>query len=379
MYHYLDHNSTTPLDERVLAAMLPYLQGQFGNASSLHALGRAARNAVDHAREQVAALVKAHPSQVIFTSGGTEANNLALKGVAAHQPLGRLAISAIEHASLRGPADALAQQGWAVDNIAVDNDGRVSAIPTLHPATRLVSVMWANNETGVIQDIPAIAAITRAHGAVMHTDAIQAAGKLALDFPASGVHLMSLSAHKIYGPKGVGALVVDKALELAPLLHGGGQEQDRRAGTENVAAIVGFGKAAELAREELATRAAHARLLRDALESRLNALPGVTIMAKQAERLPNTVMCTVSGIDGESLVMNLDRQQIAASAGSACASRSGEPSHVLLAMGVDSDLARCALRISLGRGNILADVDALIAELRNQLHALQRMETRAWA
>ncbi|MEQ6342791.1 MAG: cysteine desulfurase [Gammaproteobacteria bacterium] len=379
---YLDHNATTPLDPRVLEAMMPYLRDHHGNASSVHSYGRLARNAVDQAREQVAALVNAQSAQVVFTGCGTEANNLALKGVAARLAAGRVAVSAVEHASLLGPACALERQGWIIDTIAVDDQCRISlaslsevledaSSDVIKAAPQIVSVMMANNETGVIQDIPAISAQARRVGAIMHTDAVQAAGKIPVDFPASGAHLMSLSAHKLYGPKGVGALIVDKTLELEPLLHGGGHEMGRRGGTENVAGIVGFGAAAELALNELAVRSAHLYRLRDLLEAGLRELPGVVIFAERVERLPNTVLIGVPGIDGEALLMNLDRKGIAVSSGSACASGSGEPSHVLLAMGVDPDVARRVIRVSLGQGNTPEDVLRFTAVLREQIDYLQ--------
>ncbi|MDE2089746.1 MAG: cysteine desulfurase [Gammaproteobacteria bacterium] len=370
---YLDYNATTPLDPRVLEAMLPYLTSQRGNPSSVHRYGRAARQAIDNAREQVAALVRAHPSEVIFTSGGTEANNTALQGAAARLAPGRIAVSAVEHSSVLAAARALTARGWRLDTIAVDGECRVT-LPALRarlkPDTRLVSVMMANNETGAVQDIAAIGRETRAAGAIMHTDAVQAAGKIALDFEACGAHLMSLSAHKLYGPQGVGALIVDKSVDLEPLLHGGGQEKNRRGGTENVAGIVGFGAAAELAVKEGAARAAVLRGLRDHLEASLRALPPVVIFAERIERLPNTVQLSVPGIDGETLLMALDRKGIAVSSGSACASGSVEPSHVLMAMGVERELARGAIRVSLGKENTRADVDAFISALREIIDRL---------
>lgn len=364
---YLDHNATTPLDARVLETMLPYFKERFGNASSVHARGRAVRAALDEARAQVAALVNAQPTQVIFTSGGTEANNLALKGSAVE----RVGVSAIEHASLMGPAVALMAQGRAVTYISVDESGRVT-VPLLRQALResnaqWVGVMLANNETGVIQDIAALSAVTRAFEALLHTDATQAAGKIAVDFPATGAQSMALSAHKLNGPQGVGALVIDKRVEMAPLLHGGGHEQGLRAGTENVAGIVGFGKAAELAREELAARQKHTSALRTRLEARLGEIPGVTILAREAARLPNTVMITVPDIEGETLLLKLDAHGVAVSSGSACASGKGAPSHVLLAMGVPENQARCAIRLSVGMSNSTEDIDQLIAALRSEL------------
>lgn len=379
---YLDHNATTPLDGRVLEAMMPYLRGEYGNPSSVHRFGRMARAAIDTAREQVAQLAGAHPTQVIFTSGGTEANNLAVKGVAGGSAPGKIAVSAMEHASVLGPARAVARCGWGLSEIAVDSQGRVTkeaVSAALDTQTRLVSVMAANNETGAIQDIAAISDAARAAGSVMHTDAVQAAGKLALDFGASGAHLMSLSAHKLYGPKGVGALLVDKALELAPLLDGGGQERGRRGGTENVAAIVGFGAAAELAVKDLDARCARQRSLRGRLEDGVRALRGAVIFAEQAQRLPNTVYFAVPGIDGETLMLNLDTTGIAVSSGSACSSESSGPSHVLTAMGVAADLARCAIRVSFGEQNTAADVDALLAALRTQCEGLAKLALGAWA
>ncbi|WJW76256.1 cysteine desulfurase family protein [Thiohalobacter sp. IOR34] len=367
---YLDYNATTPLDEGVLEAMLPYLREQFGNPSSVHATGRLARAAIDRARQQVAELVGVAPGQVIFTSGGTEANNLALwaRCAAAKAP-GRLAVSAIEHPSVLAPAEAWAARGWQLDRLPVDADGRLQMAAlerSLASGTELVSVMLANNETGVLQDIPAIAGRVRAAGAVLHTDAVQAAGKLPLDFAASGAGLMSLSAHKIYGPKGVGALIVDRALELVPLLVGGGQERGLRAGTENLAGIVGFGAAAELARQRLRQDAERLRALRERLEEQLAALPGVSLFARAAPRLPNTLQLALDGIDGEALLLQLDREGLAVSSGSACSSGSTEPSHVLTAMGVEAQRARGAIRISLGRHSSEADIDRLVGVLRRQ-------------
>jgi len=377
---YLDHNATAPLDGQVLEAMLPYLTEHQGNPSSAHRFGRVVRTAIDSAREQVAGLVNAHPGQVIFTSGGTEANNLAIKGVTALIQPGYIAIGATEHPCVSETAASLKKAGWQVALLPVDGQGRlidaeVDAILGLHPV--LVSAMWANNETGVIQDIAALSARVRAHGALLHTDAVQAAGKIAVDFVASGAHMMSLSAHKINGPKGVGALIVDKTVELEPLLHGGGQEKDRRSGTENVAGIVGFGAAASLAKARLTDYGTRMSMLRDRLESELRALGEVEIFAATAPRLPNTVCFAAAGIDGEALLLNLDRAGIAVSSGSACASTNREPSPVLQAMGVDADLARSAIRVSLGFDNTANDIDAFMAALATQLRQLRRLAGRA--
>jgi len=377
---YLDNNAGTPLDAQVLETMTECLSGLPGNPSSTHQFGRAARDRVETARQQVAALVGVQPAQVIFTSGGTEANNLALHAVTAGRLPARLAVSAVEHPSVLEAARALTGSGWQLDLVGVDAQCRVTVQALqrqLHPDTRLVSVMLANNETGVIQDIPALAGQVRAAGAILHSDAIQAAGKIPVDFAASGVHLMSLSAHKLYGPRGVGALIVDKSLQLAPLLVGGGQEKGMRAGTENVAAIAGFGVAAGLAKSRLEQQGTRLQTLRSQLEQGLAGHPQVTVFAAQAERLPNTVQMAVAGIDGETLLMQLDRAGIAVSSGSACASGKSDASHVLLAMGVDEQLAHGAIRISLGADTTAADIDTLLNVLEQQIKWVQKASQAA--
>ncbi|HUQ12030.1 MAG TPA: cysteine desulfurase family protein, partial [Steroidobacteraceae bacterium] len=285
---YLDHNATTPLDARVLAAMQPYLAGPYANPSSSHRYGRAARDAIETARAQVAALVGCAAGEVTFTSGGTEANNLAIKGIAARNTPGRLLHSAIEHPSVVEPMQALARAGWRVETIAVDTEGRIDAAALARQLeggdVRLVSCMLANNETGVLQDLARTAALARGAAAPLHVDAVQAAGKVAVNFAEGHAALMSLSSHKIHGPKGAGALVVDPVIDLEPLLHGGGQERGLRGGTENVAALVGFGAAAELAQRELDARAAHAKHLRAHLEAALVRIPGLTLFSALAPR-----------------------------------------------------------------------------------------------
>ena len=377
---YLDHNATTPLDKRVLDEMLPFLQHYFGNPSSVYRQGRLARQAVETAREQVAQLVNAYPSQVIFTSGGTEANNLAIKG--AVPGLNCLAVSAVEHASVLEPASQLASQGCRLVKIDVDEQGRVTRDAMLQALTykpQLVSVMLANNETGVIQDIPALAEMAKSAGALFHTDAVQAAGKIEVDFASLGAELMTLSSHKLYGPKGVGALVFDKRIELAAQLIGGGQEAGYRSGTENVAAIVGFGKAAELAQQELSQRRLKYEQLRQRLLSGLDQIEQVVVFARNAESLPNTVFMAVPGIDGETLLMEMDRAGIAVSSGSACDSQKTEASHTLLAMGVKESLARCAVRVSIGKDNVEQDIDKFLRVVKEQVKVLQEHEMLAWA
>ncbi|MGH8396825.1 MAG: cysteine desulfurase family protein [Gammaproteobacteria bacterium] len=361
---FLDHNATTPLDPRVLDAMLPWLRGVHGNPSSVHRYGREARTALDKARAQVAALVNAQPAQVVFTGGGTEADNLALRGVCHGKPAGKLLVSATEHAAVLETAEALAAQSWQVEKIPVDGQGRIdpgTLEKLLDKDVRLVSVMLANNETGVIQDVKSVAEPVHQFSALMHTDAIQAAGKMPMDFATLGADLMTLSAHKLNGPRGVGALILNRRVDLMPLVTGGGQEQGLRGGTENLAGIIGFGHAAELAYAELESRVAHMHTLRDQLETGLKRMPGIRIFAEQAQRLPNTVQIGVAGFDGEMMVMELDKHGIAVSSGSACHSGSGQPSHVLLAMGVDAASARTAVRISLGMENTKEDVQVLLS------------------
>jgi cysteine desulfurase len=373
---YFDHNATTPLDPRVLDAMLPYLREQFGNASSRHEYGRAARRAIDEARQRVAYAVGAHPTEVVFTSGGSEANNLFLKGAAACLAPGTVAISAIEHPCVREPAKQLQRTGWRLREIAVDENCRVAGADFLAACAEkpaLVSVMLANNETGAVQDVAALAAQAKSARAWFHTDAVQAFGKRRIDFRAlnaAGVHALTLSAHKLGGPKGAGALVVDKRVELQPLIAGGGHERGLRSGTENVAAIVGFGLAAELATAQLDTRSRQLEALRTELEAGL-AAQGASIFACAAERLPNTSYFAFAGIDGETLVGKLDRAGFAVAAGAACSSANPEPSRVLLAMGVPSSLARGAVRISFGVGNGAAQVRDFLAALNTTILQLK--------
>lgn len=361
---YLDWNATAPLASEVVDAMRPWLDGtRYGNASSRHEYGRQARAAIDEARTEVAEAVGAHATEVVFTSGGSEANNLFIKGAAACLKAGGIAISAVEHPCVREPARQLRRLGWSLREIAVDREGRIepaSWAATLAEQPRLVSVMLANNETGVIQPVDELAAEASACGALVHTDAVQALGKIALDFRALRVHAMTLSAHKIGGPLGAGALIVDKRLELSPLIAGGGQERGLRSGTENVAAIVGFGRACELARARIETESRRLAGLRRHLEAGLRTL-GARVFSSAAERLPNTCFFAIEGLEGETVVAKLDRMGFACASGSACSSAHPEPSHTLLAMGVSPELARAALRVSLGHTSTQADVDRFLA------------------
>src|SRR5574343_777758 len=373
---YLDHNATTRIDPLVLAAMLPWLEGQCGNASSRHEYGRRARLAVDEARQRVAAAVNAHPTEVLFTRGGSESNNLFIKGAAASLRPGLLAVSAIEHPCVLKPALQLVRQGWQLHTIAVDAQGLVSSddfAVAMAARPALVSVMIANNETGVIQDVAALAATARRPGLWFHTDAVQALGKLPLDFRAlnaAGVHAMTLSAHKAHGPKGAAALVLDKRVELQPQIAGGGHERGLRSGTENIPAIVGFGIAAELAAQRLAEAPVRLKRLQLQLEAGLVAL-GATIFAAGSNKLPNTTYFAFPSIDGETLVGKLDREGYAVASGAACSSTNPEPSHVLQAMGVAPEFARGAVRVSLGLANSETEIEQFLNALQVTVGRLQ--------
>lgn len=386
---YFDHNASAPLLEPVRQAMLAWLggslPGSYGNASSRHEYGRLARIAVETARQQVAAAVGAHPTEVVFTSGGSEANNLFLKGAAGVLKPSLLAVSAIEHPCVLEPAKQLSRQGWQVQTLPVDESGRVNvtafeAQMAALPRQALVSVMSANNETGVVQDVAGLAARARRAKPWFHTDAVQSLGKLPLDFRAlnaAGVQAMSLSAHKIGGPQGAGALILDKRVELAPLIAGGGQEKGLRSGTENIAALVGFGLACELAVAGLLDNVSRLESLRRRLIQGLAAVPELVFFAADAPHLPNTLFFAVPGIEGDTLVAHLDKAGFAAASGSACSSSSPEPSHVLLAMGVRPDLARCAIRVSLGRQNTERQADRFVAVFHDTVGRLKHLTAMA--
>jgi cysteine desulfurase len=372
---YFDHNATTALDARVLELMSPFMTQQHGNPTSRHSFGRHARSAIERAREQVADAVNAHPSQVIFTSGGTEANNLAVTGIASRHGISQIVTSAIEHPCVARPALAMRQRGWTWSTLNVQETGVVekSQLDTiLKTETSIVSVMLANNETGAIQPVAEIAEISRRHGATMHTDAVQALGKIEVDFDALNVHAMTLSSHKINGPQGAGALILDKRIDIQPVIYGGGQEKGLRSGTENVAAIVGFGAACELLNTRLLQHSSQIRQLRNRLESGLKEL-GARLFGEQAERLPNTSFFAFNEIEGETLVMAMDRKGFAVASGSACSSDSSEPSSVLLAMGIERDLAKGAIRVSLGLSNTSEQIDAFLRVLENEISRLRQL------
>jgi cysteine desulfurase len=373
---YLDHNSTTPTRAEVVEAMLPWLTERFGNPSSMHSFGREARVAIDEARVSVAALIGARPREIIFTSGGTESDNWALIGTlqrfvsegGSAKP--HLVVSAAEHEAVLATAERLADSGVCdLSQVRVEPVGVIlpaSVAEVLTDRTRIVSVMHSNNETGVVQPIAQIAAACRCDlgDRVLHTDAVQSAGKVPLSVSELGVDLMSLSAHKMCGPKGVGALWVRGGNDLPSYHHGGSQERGLRAGTENVAAIVGFGRAAQLAAAGLAEHAALTETLRDSLQARIEfEIPDIVVNGAGVDRLPGTLNVSFAGVDDASLPIGLDLAGIAASSGSACGSGAARPSHVLMAMGVAEPLARASVRFSFGLGNTAADVDRVMAVL----------------
>jgi cysteine desulfurase len=381
---YLDHSATTPIDERVLAAMMPFLTEHYGNASSVHMFGQEARAAVDRARRQVASLVGARANEIVFTSGGTEANNLAIRGICAMAEWhGRHIItSAIEHPSVRGPIELLEKNGWEVTRLPVYDDGIVRSEDVraaIRPETILISVMMANNEIGTIQPVAEIGSHVRAerergHQLWFHTDAVQAAGRISLDLETLGCDLLTLSAHKIYAPKGTGALFLRRGVRLSPQQVGGHQERERRAGTESVANIVAFGTAAELAKREMADRNEHCRALRDRFEKQITKRIGnIVFNGDRERRLSHVSNISFRFIEGEGLLIHLDLQGVAVSTGSACSSGTLEPSPVIRALGRDEELARGAIRFSFGKDNTADEVDYVLGVLPRAVESLRAL------
>ena len=378
---YLDHAATTPLDRRVLEAMLPSLRGTaaYGNPSSLHGPGSAAREAVEAARASVAALVGAGPGEIFFTSGGTEGDNLAVLGLAAASPgKNHAVVSAVEHAAVRGAAVHLESRGYEVTRLGVDRDGRVSPehlAAALRPDTALVAVMWANNEVGTVQPVAELAEVCRESGVPFHADAVQAAGRLPIDVSRVPVSTLAVSSHKLYGPQGVGALYVRDGTEISPLQFGGGQEGGIRSGTENVAGILGFGAASRLALEELEARARHEVELRELLVSGALALPGVRLNGHRSERLSNNVHLYVDGVEAESLVLFLDAMGYAVGSGSACASSTAghKASPVLLAMGRTENEAFSAVRITVGKDTSRGEIQGFLEAFSKAVSRLREL------
>ena len=364
---YLDHNATTPVDPEVLQAMLPYFADEFGNASSIHSFGQQTRAAVERARESVAALMGARPAEIVFTSGGTESDNVAVFGVvaAARGERKHVITTTVEHHAVLNACQALEQRGVEVTYVPVGCDGRVAPDDmrrSIRPETVLITVMHANNELGTLQPIEEIGRIAAQADVYFHSDAVQSAGKVPIDVNRLGADLLSISGHKLYGPKGVGALYVRKGTRLEPLFYGGHHERDRRPGTENVAGIVGLGRAAELARERMAEEAARLAALRDRLEQGLlEQVPHARVNGSRAFRTPNTTNITFPFVEGGALVIALDLKGVACSTGAACSSGAIEPSHVLTAIGLPPEEARASLRFSLGHRNAEEDVEFALA------------------
>ena len=384
---YLDHNATTPVLPEVVDRMTAALRDEFGNPSSVHHFGQQAKAAIDEARTHVATLLGADPAEVLFTSGGTESDNIAIRGAAeALEPAGRrhLIATGIEHEAVLNTLKALAKRGWRTTLLPVGQSGIVSpdALRTaLADDTALVSVMHANNEIGTIQPIADLARIAHDRGALFHTDAVQSAAKVPVNVKTLGVDMLSISAHKFYGPKGVGALWIRRGLRVLPLLTGGRQERSRRAGTENVAGIVGMGVAARIARAKMADEGARLSTLRDRLEAEiLAAVPGTAVNGAPAPRVPNTTNLSFDRVEAESLLIALDLEGIAVSTGSACSSGTLEPSHVLKAMGFSAHRAQNSIRFSLGASNTNAEIDrvaAVLPKIVEKLRSLTRAPVRA--
>jgi cysteine desulfurase len=384
---YMDHNATTPLADAVAERMTAVLREEFGNPSSVHHFGQRAKAVVDEARSAVAELIGGDPSEVIFTSGGTESDNFALRGAAeALEPSGRrhLVSSGIEHEAVLNTLKALGRRGWQTTMMPVGASGLVTAealTASLTDQTAVVSIMHANNEIGTIQPVAELTRLAKARGAVVHTDAVQTAGKIAVNVKALGVDLLSISAHKFYGPKGVGALWVRRGLRLLPFMTGGKQERGRRSGTENVAAIAGMGVAARLAMAKMAEEASRLAALRDRLEQRiLETVPGTAVNGDPDTRVPNTSNVSFDRIEAESLLIALDLEGVAVSTGSACSSGTLEPSHVLKAMGLPAHRTQNSIRFSLGSANTEAEVDRVVAVLPgvvDKLRSLTRTPVRS--
>lgn len=376
---YFDHSATTPVHPEVAADMLEYMTEKFGNPSSIHVFGREARKAVDAARAKVAALIGAEPNEIFFTSGGTEADNLAIKGVAfANRKKGNHIItSGIEHHAILHTCEYLEKQGFQVTYLPVDQYGMVSledVKQAITDKTILISIMYANNEVGTIQPIAEIGKIAKEKGIYFHTDAVQAVGNYPINVKEDHIDLLTMSGHKFNAPKGVGALYIRRGVRLEAVQHGGAHERNMRAGTENVPGIVGLGKAAEIAKNDLAEKMAHLKQLRDKLISGImEKVPHTQLNGHPTQRMPGNVNFSFHFIEGESLLLNLDLKGIAASSGSACTSGSLDPSHVLLAMGLTHEVAHGSLRITMGRGNTEADIDYCLEVLPEIVERLRSM------
>jgi cysteine desulfurase len=379
---YLDNNATTQLDPSVIEEMLPFLKEHYGNPSSGYAFAARARKALDFARERLTALLGCEPSEIVFTSGGTESNNAVISSALQSDPRGKHVVtSAVEHSAVLGPCQDLTKRGCEVTFVGVDRDGNVDLAEleaVIRPETALVSMMWANNETGVLFPVEQIAEICRAKGVLFHTDAVQAVGKIPICLRDTVINFLSLSAHKFHGPKGVGALYVNRRTRFHPLIVGGGQENGRRGGTENVASIAGLGKAAERAAEYLPQEQTQVRAMRDRFEKAiLQSVNGASVNGARAARLPNTTSFLFEGIESPAALLLLDRHHICCSAGSACRTGSQEASHVLRAMNSSSDGARRSLRFSLGRYNSESQIDRAVEIVPKVVEKLRELSAPA--
>lgn len=376
---YFDHSATTPVDKDVAAIMLEYMTEKFGNPSSIHLFGREAKKAVDEARQYLADLIGANSNEIFFTSGGTEADNLALKGIAfANRKKGNHIITtAIEHHAILHTCEYLEKQGFTVTYLPVDENAMVrleDVQNAITDKTILISVMFANNEVGTIQPIKEIGRLAKEKGILFHTDAVQAVGNYPIDVKEYNIDLLTLSGHKFHGPKGIGALYVRRGVRIDAVQHGGGQERSLRAGTENVPGIVGLGKAAQIAKQDMEKKIAHVTALRDRLiKGIMEKIPDVKLNGHPTKRMPGNVNFSFLYVEGESLLLNLDLKGIAASSGSACTSGALDPSHVLLAMGLSHEVAHGSLRISLGRGNTDEDIDYCLTVLPEIVERLRSM------
>ncbi len=363
---YFDHNATTPVLNEVFEAMVPYLKDQWGNPSSIHWAGRGTKKPMEDAREQVCKLLNCAPLELIFTSSGTEGDNHAIKGIAyAKKALGNHIITTkVEHPAVLNTCKYLQKEGFDVTFLDVDSDGMIdleALKAAITPKTILITVMYANNETGVLFPIKEIGDIAKERGVTFHTDAVQAAGKVPIDTQKLNVDLLTISGHKLYGPKGMGALYAKRGVRLVPLIHGGHHERNRRGGTENVAGIIGMGKAAEVALKDMDREIEHLKTLRDRLEKGMaERVPHIKVNGHPEKRLPNTSNISFEFVEGESLLLSLDMKGIAASSGSACTSGSLEPSHVLLALGLSHEMSHGSVRFSLGKSNTVGEIDYLL-------------------
>ena len=372
---YFDHNATTAMHPEVLQEMMPFLSQQQGNPTSNHKFGRRAQTAIEESREKVAFSVNAHPSQVIFTASGTESNNTIINGIAQSYPETHFAYSAIEHPCISEPIKSLSRKGFMATKILVNKQGLLDLedvkIDIKNPISFL-SVMMANNETGVIQDLPKLIKWAKLKKMIVHTDAVQALGKIPVDFEMLEVDAMTISSHKIYGPQGVAALILNKKIDMSPFIIGGGQEKGLRSGTENIAAIIGFGKACERTKENMVIIDRDIKPLQVILIKELKKM-GAIIFGEDSERLNNTIFFAFNRIDGATLLTALDRKGFALASGSACSSNNNEPSHVLIEMGVNEEIAQGAIRISLGINSKKTDVETFLVALKSELERLKQL------